>query len=61
MDISNKAKVISPKFIGENVVIEDGVFIDEGCYIGHNVVIQNFQCILLRVHCQNLRSSPQPR
>lgn len=39
MSISNKAKVVNPKFIGENVVIEEGVFIDEGCYIGHNVVI----------------------
>ncbi|MEA2015259.1 MAG: hypothetical protein U9O59_00835 [Actinomycetota bacterium] len=39
MSISNKAKIISPKFIGKNVVVEDGVFIDEGCHIGHNVVI----------------------
>ncbi len=39
MSISKEARILSPKFIGENVVVEDGVFMDEGCYIGHNVVI----------------------
>ncbi len=39
MSISKSAKLASPRFIGENVVIEDGVVIGSGCYIGHNVVI----------------------
>jgi len=41
MSISNKSNILNPKFMGENVVIEDDVFIDEGCYIGHNVVIHS--------------------
>jgi len=41
MSISDKSKVINPKFVGENVVIEYDVFVDEGCYIGHNVVIHS--------------------
>ena len=39
MSISDKASIVSPKFIGENVVIEENVTIGKGCYIGHNVVI----------------------
>ncbi len=39
MSISKSAKITSPEFIGQNVVIEDGVVVGEGCHIGHNVVI----------------------
>lgn len=39
MSISDKVNIVSPKFIGENVVIEENVSIGKGCYIGHNVVI----------------------
>jgi len=41
MSISGKSKVVNPKFLGENVVIEDDVFVDDCCYIGHNVVIHS--------------------
>jgi len=50
MSISSKSKLVNSKFLGENVVIEEDVFVDDGCYIGYNVVIHSGVKIGKNVH-----------
>ncbi len=49
MAISPDARVADDAVIGDNVVIEAGVVIGEGCAIGHNVVIHAGSCLGCRV------------